>query len=39
MQLHGNAALSVKKRLALCERVVQQGWTLANAAAAAEASR
>jgi hypothetical protein len=27
MQLHGNAALSVKKRLALCRRVLDQGWT------------
>ena len=38
MQLHGNAALSVKKRLALCERVVEQEWTLTSAAAAAEVS-
>jgi transposase InsO family protein len=38
MQLHGNAALSVKKRLALCQRVVEQHWTLAKAAAAAEVS-
>jgi transposase len=38
MQLHGNAALSVKKRLLLCQRVVEQGWTLAKAAAAAEVS-
>jgi len=38
MQLHGNAALSVKKRLALCQRVVEQGWTLTTAAAAAEVS-
>jgi transposase InsO family protein len=38
MQLHGNAALSVKKRLLLCERVVDQGWTLTKAAAAAEVS-
>ena len=38
MQLHGNAALSVKRRLALCERVVGQGWTLTKAAAAAEVS-
>jgi transposase InsO family protein len=38
MQLHGNAALSVKKRLLLCRRVVEQGWTLTKAAAAAEVS-
>jgi transposase len=38
MQLHGNAALSVKKRLLLCQRVVEQGWTLTKAAAAAEVS-
>jgi transposase InsO family protein len=38
MQLHGNAALSVKKRLVLCQRVVEQGWTLTKAAAAAEVS-
>jgi transposase InsO family protein len=38
MRLHGNAALSVKKRVLLCERVVERGWTLASAAAAAEVS-
>jgi transposase InsO family protein len=38
MLLHGNAALSVKKRLVLCRRVVDQGWTLTQAAAAAEVS-
>jgi transposase InsO family protein len=38
MQLHGNAALSVKKRLVLCRRVVEQEWTLTSAAAAAEVS-
>jgi transposase InsO family protein len=38
MQLHGNAALSVKRRLVLSQRVVEQGWTLASAAAAAEVS-
>ena len=36
MQLHGNAALSVKKRLLVCRRVVEQDWTLTKAAAAAE---
>jgi transposase InsO family protein len=38
MQLHGNAALTVKKRLLLCRRVVEQDWTLTSAAAAAEVS-
>jgi transposase len=38
MQLHGNAALSVKKRLVLCRRVVDERWTLTKAAAAAEVS-
>jgi transposase InsO family protein len=38
MQLHGNAALSVKKRLVLCRRVVEEGWTLTKAAEAAEVS-
>jgi transposase len=38
MLLHGNAALSVKKRLLLCRRVVDDGWTLTQAAAAAEVS-
>jgi transposase InsO family protein len=38
MLLHGNAALSVRKRLVLCQRVADQGWTLTKAAAAAEVS-
>jgi transposase len=38
MQLHGNAALSVKKRRALCRRVVEERWTVSAAAAAAEVS-
>ena len=38
MQLHGNAALSPKKRLLLCRRVVDERWSLASAAAAAEVS-
>ena len=38
MLLHGNATLSVKKRLVLCRRVVEQEWTLTSAAAAAEVS-
>lgn len=31
MQLHGNAALSVKKRLLLCRRVVEQGCSVRRA--------
>jgi transposase InsO family protein len=38
MQLHGNAALSVRKRLVLCQRVVDEQWTLTKAAMAAEVS-
>src|SRR3954452_7509860 len=38
MQLHANAALSLTKRRLLCRRVVEQGWTLTKAAAAAEVS-
>ena len=38
MNLHANAALSLKKRELLCERVVAQGWTLTKAAEAAEVS-
>jgi transposase InsO family protein len=38
MVLHANAALSLKKRLLLCERVVEQKWTLTKAAEAAEVS-
>jgi transposase InsO family protein len=38
MKLHANAALSLTKRRCLCERVVDQGWTLTSAAAAAEVS-
>ena len=38
MNLHANAALSLKKRRELCERVVEQGWKLSNAAEAAEVS-
>ena len=38
MQLHGNAALSVKKRLVLARRVVEHEWSLTSAAAAAEVS-
>src|SRR5215218_487248 len=38
MRLHANAALSVNKRRVLCQRVVEQQWTLRTAAAAAEVS-
>jgi transposase InsO family protein len=38
MKLHANAALSLNKRHLLCERVVVAGWTVSEAAAAAEVS-
>jgi transposase InsO family protein len=38
MKLHGNAALSLKKRELLCRRVVDKGWSLTKAAEAAEVS-
>jgi transposase len=38
MQLHGNAALTPNGRLRLARRVVEEGWSLAEAAAAAEVS-
>jgi len=38
MKLHGNAALSLKKRELLVRRVVQERWSLAKAAEAAEVS-
>jgi transposase len=38
MKLHGNAALSLKKRQLLCARVVDKGWSLTKAAEAAEVS-
>ena len=38
MKLHGNAALSLKKRELLCRRVVEENWSLTKAAAAAEVS-
>ena len=38
MKLHGNAALSLKKRERLVGRVVEDGWSLTEAAAAAEVS-
>ncbi|MEA2314315.1 MAG: hypothetical protein QOI03_1007 [Solirubrobacteraceae bacterium] len=38
MNLHANAALSLNKRRQLCERVVEEAWTLTKAAEAAEVS-
>jgi transposase InsO family protein len=38
MKLHANAALSLNRRRLLCRRVVEEGWTVAEAAAAAEVS-
>ena len=38
MKLHANAALSLRQRLRMVDRVVQQGWTIRSAAAAAEVS-
>ena len=38
MKLHGNAALSLNKRRLLCQRVVDESWSLTEAAAAAEVS-
>jgi transposase InsO family protein len=38
MKLHANAALSLKKRRLLCRRVVEERWTVTEAAAAAEVS-
>ncbi len=38
MKLHGNAALSLNKRKLLAGRVVEEGWSLTSAAAAAEVS-
>jgi transposase InsO family protein len=38
MDLHANAALSLNKRRLLCERVVEEDWTLTKAAAVAEVS-
>ena len=38
MQLHGNAALTPNQRLRLARRVVEQGWSLGEAAEAAEVS-
>jgi transposase InsO family protein len=38
MKLHANAALSLKGRRQLCRRIVEQQWTLTQAAEAAEVS-
>ena len=38
MKLHGNAALTPKQRLRLARRVVEEGWSVAEAAEAAEVS-
>jgi transposase len=38
MKLHANAALSLKQRERMARRVVEQGWSIAKAAAAAEVS-
>src|ERR1700730_1164130 len=38
MKLHANAALSLNRRRVLCRRVLEQGWSLTSAAAAAEVS-
>src|SRR3954453_8950433 len=38
MKLHANAALSLNKRRLLCQRVVEEQWTVTTAAAAAEVS-
>jgi transposase InsO family protein len=38
MKLHANAALSLRQRLRMVDRVVQQGWTISAAARAAEVS-
>jgi transposase InsO family protein/transposase-like protein len=38
MKLHGNAALSLNQRRRMVHRVVEQGWSIAEAAAAAEVS-
>ena len=38
MNLHANAALSLNRRRQLCRRVVEERWTLTQAAVAAEVS-
>ena len=39
MKLHGNAALTLKKRRLLVSRVVEHDWSLAAAAEAADVSK
>ena len=38
MKLHANAALSFEQASDVCRRVVEQGWSISEAAAAAEVS-
>jgi len=38
MKLHANAKLGPKGRLVICRRVIEQGWSLAEAAEAAGVS-
>src|SRR3954454_9560407 len=38
MELHANAAVSLNKRRLLAARIVEQGWSVTEAAAAAEVS-
>jgi transposase len=38
MKLHGNAALSLNQRRRLARRIVEEGWSLTEAAKAAEVS-
>src|SRR5262245_34981738 len=38
MRLHANAALSLRQRRRMVLRVIEQGWSLSSAAAAAEVS-
>jgi transposase len=38
MTLHGNAALTPKKRLLMCRRVVEEGWSVKEAATASAVS-
>ena len=38
MNLHANAALSLNRRRQLCRRVLEERWTVTQAAAAAEVS-
>ena len=38
MEVHANAPLGLKSGVCWCERVVEEGWSLTQAAAAAEVS-